>query len=96
MAGVQHGKDADECVELLWDVGYGDVTNAEGDPDWYYCLGKSSRGVGYHLHLARFMSDFWERHLLFRDFLRSHPDVARQYEELKKGLAEKYGSDRVS
>jgi GrpB-like predicted nucleotidyltransferase (UPF0157 family) len=38
-------------------------------------------------------SDFWRRHLLFRDYLRAHPEVARQYQELKEELAAKYGSD---
>ena len=33
--------------------------------------------------------------MLFRDFLRTHPDVAEQYYELKKELAAKYGSDRI-
>jgi predicted RNA-binding protein associated with RNAse of E/G family len=38
--------------------------------------------------------DFWKRHLMFRDYLRSHPDVAQQYCELKRKLAEKHGRDR--
>ncbi|MEM2905801.1 MAG: GrpB family protein [Candidatus Bathyarchaeia archaeon] len=40
------------------------------------------------------MSDFARKHLLFRDFLRSHPNTAREYYELKKSMAAKYGSDR--
>jgi GrpB-like predicted nucleotidyltransferase (UPF0157 family) len=38
--------------------------------------------------------DFWKRHILFRDFLRTHADEARQYGELKKQLAARFGSDR--
>jgi len=99
MAGVLHSTDAQECVLLLQDLDYGDVTPQPGDPDWYYCLGKTHRGgatslQNYHLHLVRFESDHWKKHLLFRDFLRAHPDVAQQYYELKKKLAAKYGSDR--
>lgn len=33
--------------------------------------------------------------MLFRDFLRTHPDTAQQYYVLKKKLAVKHGSDRV-
>lgn len=100
MVGVPHPTDAEECVPLLQDLDYRDVTPQPGDPDWYYCLGKTYRGEtaslqNYHLHLVRFMSDHWKIHLLFRDFLRAHPDVAEQYYELKKELAAKYGSDRI-
>ena len=48
-----------------------------------------------HLHLVKCVSDHWKRHLLFRDFLRTHPDTARLYYTLKKELAARYGSNRV-
>ena len=95
MVGVRGSADAEECLPLLHAIGYTDVTPQLGEPDWYYCLGKGPHHVAYHLHLVRFRSDHWERHLLFRDFLRTHPEVAQQYYELKKKLATKHGSDRV-
>ncbi|NIN67241.1 MAG: GrpB family protein, partial [Anaerolineae bacterium] len=45
--------------------------------------------------LVRLQSDHWKEHLLFRDFLRAHPLIARRYYELKKKMAVKYGSDRI-
>ena len=100
MAGVHESDDADECVRLLQGLGYLDVTPQPEEPDWYYCLSRvcqveSAKLRNIHLHLVRFKSDHWEKHLLFRDFLRSHPDTAQEYSELKKRLAAKYGSDRV-
>src|SRR5439155_24930744 len=41
----------------------------------------------YHIHLVEHGSDFWVRHLLFRDYLRAHPEQSRQYEQLKRRLA---------
>jgi GrpB-like predicted nucleotidyltransferase (UPF0157 family) len=39
----------------------------------------------------------WERdHLLFRDYLRTHPERAQAYEELKQALAERYSRDRLA
>lgn len=34
-----------------------------------------------------------ERHLAFRDYLREHPEVRRQYGELKSQLAKQYSND---
>jgi len=34
-----------------------------------------------------------ERHLAFRDYLREHPEVCRQYGELKSQLAKEYPND---
>ena len=48
----------------------------------------------HHIHMVEEKSEFWERHLLFRDYLRTHTDVAQQYFQLKKELATKYGLDR--
>lgn len=38
--------------------------------------------------------DLWKRHLLFRDYLRDNPEVARQYADLKRRLAVQYSNDR--
>ncbi|HPS55765.1 MAG TPA: GrpB family protein, partial [Sedimentisphaerales bacterium] len=46
-----------------------------------------------HVHMVEFAGEFWQRHLLFRDYLRANPDVARQYAELKIDLAKKDWQD---
>ena len=51
------------------------------------------KGQKYHLHMAPEGHVLWER-LLFRDFLRDNPEVAKQYEELKTQLAKSYRHDR--
>ena len=100
LVGVRRATDAGECVPLLQDLDYKGVTPQPEELDWYYCLSKTYTGEtvklrNYHLHLVKFMSDHWEKHLLFRDFLRTNPDVAQQYYNLKKKLASKYGSNRI-
>jgi GrpB-like predicted nucleotidyltransferase (UPF0157 family) len=39
-------------------------------------------------------SDYWAEHLLFRDYLRSHPLAAEEYGKLKRGLASRHRLDR--
>jgi len=96
MAGVEGSEDADECVRLLQAIGYDDVTSQPEAPDWYYCLGKGFHSVGYHLHLVRHGSEHWERHIVFRDHLRTNPETARDYERLKRHLASEHGSNRLT
>ena len=39
-------------------------------------------------------SEFWRRQLLFRDYLRVHPEDARAYETLKRHLASRFDVGR--
>jgi len=48
----------------------------------------------YQIHAVQVNSDFWQRHILFRDFLRSHPQAAQQYETLKRKLAAEFRNER--
>ena len=44
--------------------------------------------------MVEIVSDFWERHLLFRDYLRSHPETVQEYAKLKKRLADEFKTAR--
>jgi len=51
-------------------------------------------GDQFHLHMVETTSEFWERHLLFRNYLRVHPEAAQEYDQLKRRLAEEYRTRR--
>lgn len=95
MVAVHRLADAEECVEPLRSIGYEYVPEYNDIiPERRY-FHKGPQGAHtHHLHMVELTSDFWERHLLFRDFLRTHPEEARDYYDLKKELAVKYRSDR--
>jgi GrpB-like predicted nucleotidyltransferase (UPF0157 family) len=44
--------------------------------------------------LVSWSSDLWRDHLLFRDYLRLHPEIVREYETLKRDLATQYVHDK--
>jgi GrpB-like predicted nucleotidyltransferase (UPF0157 family) len=48
----------------------------------------------HHVHVSEPTSDAWQCPLLFRDYLRSHPDEAERYLRLKLDLASRYRHDR--
>ncbi len=41
----------------------------------------------YHLSVTESKYPYWTRQMLFRDYLRSHPEAAQEYAEIKAGLA---------
>jgi len=79
--------------EYFWRPTFGD-----DGPPYYAWFIKRDPATGmrtHHVHMVE--SDFaehWDR-LLFRDYLIEHPAVAKEYEALKRRLAEERGSDRV-
>ena len=48
------------------------------------------RGHTHHVHLVVAGGDNELKTLAFRDFLRDHPEVAREYESLKRHLSSRY------
>ena len=96
MVGVNSLSDAQLCMQPLSRLGYryrpeDEVTMPERR---FFEKGEPPREQHYHLHMVEMGGEFWRKHLAFRDYLRSHPETSRQYCELKKKLASKYGSDR--
>jgi GrpB-like predicted nucleotidyltransferase (UPF0157 family) len=97
MAGVCILPDAEGCIEPLKNIGYKYVAEYEASiPERrFFHRGPSDiPNQHFHLHMVERSSNFWKRHILFRDYLRTHPEVAQQYCRLKKELAAKHGADR--
>ncbi len=48
----------------------------------------------HHLHIVEYATWEHQRHIIFRDYLRRHPEVARQYEAVKRELAVAFQAKR--
>ena len=48
----------------------------------------------HYLKVTKFKSDFWNEHVLFRDFLNANPRYAKEYEKLKPDLLKEHKWDR--
>ncbi len=54
---------------------------------------KGGNNRTHHVHVFPKGSKEVQRHLNFRDYMRAHPQKARQYSQLKETLAAKYPND---
>jgi len=64
---------------------------------WFIKRGSDNKRT-HHIHMITESPEFtmhWEA-LLFRDYLIQHPEVASEYEGLKRRLAETHPNDRVA
>jgi len=51
---------------------------------------KGGENRTHHIHVYQYDNPQIERHLVFRDYLRTHPNEVERYKRLKEELAEKY------
>ena len=89
MVGVPSVEGAKRQRETLEGVGY--EWRGETVPGTLYLRKAEPRR--FNLHLTQWDGDFWLTKILFRDFLRTHPETARQYEDLKRELMAQLASD---
>jgi len=71
-------------------LGYGNWRDVH-DPEHRFCRDEPRR---HHVHLLIAGSAAESDRLLFRDFLKAHPEVRRSYAEFKTGAAQAFGHDR--
>ncbi|MCD4829313.1 MAG: GrpB family protein [Candidatus Cloacimonetes bacterium] len=80
------------CNLMLEELGY--HFSRAPEPGWWFHVKGPEISRTHYLHLCVFDSAFWHDHIRFRDYLRSHEQVRRDYEELKRDLARDYADDR--
>jgi GrpB-like predicted nucleotidyltransferase (UPF0157 family) len=84
------------CVAPLTDIGY-EYLGEYGVPGRHYFHKPAQRLFAertHHLQIVEQGGEQWRNCLIFRDYLRTHPEVAQSYERLKRDLANQFGTDR--
>ncbi len=89
----------DEVVPLMEEAGYEFIwrpTMGEQVPFYAWFIGRNAAGQRTaHIHMVEPDAASEDR-VLFRDFLRTHPQDAQRYERLKLELLEAYPQDRAA
>jgi GrpB-like predicted nucleotidyltransferase (UPF0157 family) len=99
MPGLRSLDDAPPLIPRLANIGYEYVPAYErpsaideGMPFRRYFRKDLDGERAFQLHMVEAGSEFWARHLLFRDYLRISPDDAREYERVKHRVAAEYNA----
>lgn len=78
--------------DYFWRPSWGDDT----PPFYAWFIKRDGNGKRtHHIHMVEPDFEHWER-LLFRDYLIEHPNVAREYSELKEKLYVTHSNNRVA
>lgn len=72
-------------------------TRGDSTPPFYaWFIKRDQQGRRtHHIHMVEADFEHWDR-LLFRDYLISHPDAAREYAHLKQNLSQTHQNGRVA
>lgn len=78
--------------DYFWRATHGE----DGQPFYAWFIKRDAAGNRtHHIHMVEADFEHWDR-LLFRDYLIDHPEIAREYENLKLKLALDYSHDRIA
>lgn len=95
MIGVRYISDGQSTIKPLENLGYVYWRDNPNPERMFFVKGMPPYGEKrtHHIHVVEIDDEFWQRRL-FRDYLRMHPQEARQYEKLKRHLAARFHNDR--
>lgn len=93
LVSLTRDEDGPACAEAMENLGYEYRGDGGIAGRHYYRKGNPHT---HHVHMFVEGSSAYDRHLRFRDFLRSHPLEAEAYEALKHKLAAHFVSDTLS
>ncbi len=85
---VDFERDAALFVEIMTNIGYRYNANYEYLMPYRRFFQYAATDLNYNIHTVQHGSEFWERHLLFRNYLRHNSRKRDQYAAHKKALAD--------
>ena len=94
MVGLADFAVADELVPCIASLQYEYLKFIESQMPYRRFFRKFEGQIRtHHIHMVEIGTEFWNRHLAFRNYLREHDDVANDYATLKRELAQRDWDD---
>jgi GrpB-like predicted nucleotidyltransferase (UPF0157 family) len=82
-----------EVIEAVETLGYTHM-GEYGITGRHYFKRYGEDGMMVHVHAYSPGNDELTKHIVFRDYMRAHPEAAHEYETLKRDLAARYADQR--
>lgn len=80
-------------IEPLENAGY-EYRGDAGVPGRLFLKKQTENIQSHFIHIEQINNDSHKNHILFRDYLNTHPEDVIKYNHLKRQLAEKHSDDR--
>jgi len=93
VASVNSLSDYKKAIKPLVALGYEYMPERVFDNRVFFPKGPRENRT-FHLSLVKKGSTQWIEPLLFRDYLRAHPEKRDEYQRLKEGLAQRFATNR--
>lgn len=94
--GARSIEEAEKAIGLLEKIGYVFWYDNPNKEKMFFVKGMPPFGTGrtHHVHIVKYDSDYWQARILFRDYMRNHPNEIQDYANLKYELMQKHRNDR--
>lgn len=79
--------------ETLEEAGYEYRENDSNEIRILFVKGSSEK-ITHHIHFTEHQSEDWEKAFAFWNYLRTHPEALKEYNDLKQKLALQYPKER--
>ncbi|MEZ4525615.1 MAG: GrpB family protein [Desulfobacterales bacterium] len=90
---VRNFEEARACIRPIEDLGY-EYRGENGIPRRHFFAKGNPRT--HHIHMNEIDGQDWKEQILFRDYLTRNRQAAQKYAAIKKELARRYPTDRLS
>lgn len=90
VSSLEYGK---QLIPVLEKIGWVHTGNADFGIRWFLKKSKGKKATHF-IHIEDINSRIWQNHILFRDYLNSHPEKVEEYSEIKKSLELKFKNNR--
>ncbi len=88
MIGLRDFNMANHYIKAIEGLGYNYVSKYEDEMPYRRFFTKTLNGKRtHHIHMVEIHTEFWDRHLRFRDHLRENQEARDRYSDLKLNLA---------